>query len=62
MIEFFFLFMASYLIYCDAKKLQEYNEEVYLREIKLSPLGLSIASLLLFIVFALFYLFKRKLF
>ena len=60
MIEFIFLFMASYLIYCDAKKLQEYNESTYLREIKFSPLGLSVGSLLFFIVFAPFYLFKRK--
>ena len=60
MIEFFFLFMASFLIFYDAKKLQEYNGTIYLKEIKLSPMGLSIASLLIFIVFAPFYLIKRS--
>jgi uncharacterized protein len=60
MIEFIFLFMTSYLIFYDAKKLQGYNEGIYLREIRFTPFGLSIGSLLLFIFFAPFYLIKRN--
>ena len=60
MIDFIFLFIACYLIQYDAKKLKEYNDIIYEEEIKISPAGLTIASLLFFIFFAPFYLFKRK--
>ena len=52
--------MTSLLIFYDAFKLKEYNEEVYLKEIKLSPVALSIGSILLLVIFAPFYLVKRN--
>ena len=60
MIDFIFLFITSYLIYCDASKLKEYSERLYEEEIKFSPAGMAVASFLIFIVFAPLYIFKRK--
>ena len=60
MVDFIFLSITAYLIYCDAEMLQEYNEEIYKKEIKIFPMGFAIASLLFFIVFAPLYIFKRN--